>query len=406
MKHRDHRKDTTVAASPGVPDGIPVHARPSPKSKAPGREPDSRPGKAISGSQFRDSGTRNPEPAIRNQSDPEYRAFAAQAVLERLKRVARELDGVRSGSDIEYVHRMRVASRRLRTALRLFEKCFPGKPFRRWQKELRAITRALGRARALDVQIEFVRAFESAGRDARFRPGVKRLLLRLSQKRERAQRKVLKWLADFGASGVSEKMTAALSPLVTQGAGRVPPAELREDARNWIQRGADELLEYESYVTRPRANEELHAMRIAAKHLRYTLEVFEPLFAEEGRTSSRLRVPRSEKNGTRNPEPGTRSSLHAALEAAKMVQSLLGTLHDCDVWLELLPRFLERESKRSLDFHGQHRAFRRLVPGIEHFRLSVVRLRRRTYREFAACWQEIRHDRVWESLSATVRGET
>lgn len=347
----------------------------------------------------RDPGTPDPQNPVRVRPDPDYQAFAAQAALERLARVTREIDGVRQARDIECVHRMRVASRRLRTAFRLFEKCFPAKPFRRWQREMRAITRALGRARDLDVQIEFVGDFEQTMRDARFRPGVKRLLLRLSQKRERAQRKILRRLADFQSSGASESMAVVLSPLVIQGTSQVPSPALLQDAREWIQHGLNAVTEYEPYVAQPRAVKELHALRIAAKHLRYTLEIFEPLFREgTPATSAPLPAPLSSL-------PDIASSLHAPLEAAKKVQTFLGTLHDCDVWLEFLPRFLEKESKLSLDFHGHNRAFRRLAPGIEHFRLSVLRLRRRTYHRFAAFWQETRNDKVWESLLATVQDE-
>jgi CHAD domain-containing protein len=313
----------------------------------------------------------------------------------RLERVTKEIDGVRKANDIECVHRMRVASRRLRTALRLFEKCFPGKPLRRWQREMRAITRALGKARDLDVQIESVREFERSLRDPRNRPGVRRLVLRLSQKRARAQRKVTSRLTDFQASGASESMTTALSPLVVQSDSLGPAPELLQDARSWIQRGLNDLLKYEPYVTKPKAVKELHAMRIAAKHLRYMLEILEPLFAGRRETD----------DGRRADSAGLRSPVSGPIEAAKQVQSLLGTLHDCDVWLELLPRFLERESERSLDHHGHGREFKRLAPGLERFRLSVVRLRGRTYRRFAAFWQETRSNRTWESVIANVERE-
>ncbi|MFQ6042085.1 MAG: CHAD domain-containing protein, partial [Candidatus Poribacteria bacterium] len=55
--------------------------------------------------------------------------------------------------DIEYVHRMRVASRRLRSGFALFEECFPPKRLKRWRKQIRRVTRALGDARYTDVQI-------------------------------------------------------------------------------------------------------------------------------------------------------------------------------------------------------------------------------------------------------------
>lgn len=344
-----------------------------------------------------DSRTRNP--------DREYLAFAARAALERLGRVTREIDGVREARDIEFVHRMRVSSRRLRTALRLFEPCFPAKPFRRWQREMRAITRALGRARDLDVQIAAVADFVEPLRDARLRPGVRRLLLRLTQKRERAQRKVLSRLADFQASGASESMAAVLSPLAIQPRCATPSPVLLQDVREWVRHGLNAVLEYEPYVAQARAVKELHSLRIAAKHLRYTLEIVEPLFAPDRMLKSGGRGPGAGdgSHGT-GPRPGSSvaNPLHPALEAARSVQTCLGTLHDCDVWLEFLPRFLERESKLSLDFHGHNRAFRRLAPGIEHFRRGILRLRRRTYCRFAALWQETRTTRVWEALVETV----
>jgi CHAD domain-containing protein len=50
-----------------------------------------------------------------------YCPFIADALLERMKAMAGEIAGVRDpGDDIEHVHRMRVASRRVRSALSMF----------------------------------------------------------------------------------------------------------------------------------------------------------------------------------------------------------------------------------------------------------------------------------------------
>ena len=67
-----------------------------------------------------------------------------------------EITGVKEAQDIEYIHRMRVASRRLRAALPLFSSCFPDKQYTKWMKEITKITRALGDARDADVQIAFL----------------------------------------------------------------------------------------------------------------------------------------------------------------------------------------------------------------------------------------------------------
>lgn len=57
-------------------------------------------------------------------------------------------------NDIEGVHDMRVATRRLRAALEIFAPCFPKMPHRRVLKEVKALADALGGRRDPDVSIE------------------------------------------------------------------------------------------------------------------------------------------------------------------------------------------------------------------------------------------------------------
>lgn len=91
--------------------------------------------------------------------DDEYRQYGAGILLQLAADMAGETTGVKSGADIEHIHRMRVASRRLRAALPLFVDCFPKKEYANGMKEVRQITRSLGRARDLDVQIAFLRTY-------------------------------------------------------------------------------------------------------------------------------------------------------------------------------------------------------------------------------------------------------
>ena len=58
--------------------------------------------------------------------------------------------------DIERVHDMRVATRRLRAALEVFEPCFPRKRYREALKRVKALADALGERRDRDVAIEFL----------------------------------------------------------------------------------------------------------------------------------------------------------------------------------------------------------------------------------------------------------
>ena len=95
--------------------------------------------------------------------------FGAIALQRYLDALNQEIDGVRSGKDVESIHDMRVASRRLRSGLELFKPCLPAKHFPIWEKQVRKVTKALGAARDTDVQLERLAAFakNSAGQPCR-----------------------------------------------------------------------------------------------------------------------------------------------------------------------------------------------------------------------------------------------
>src|SRR5438067_12983949 len=76
----------------------------------------------------------------------------ARILLHYLHDLMAEIPHVHQTEDSEYVHRMRVASRRMRSFLPLFALCLSRKTCDRWRKQLRRFTRALGEARDTDVQ--------------------------------------------------------------------------------------------------------------------------------------------------------------------------------------------------------------------------------------------------------------
>lgn len=303
--------------------------------------------------------------------DPAEVAFAATVVLERLRTMAGEAGGVKDGSDIEFVHRMRVASRRLRTALRVFADCLPARPLKVWLRMVRRITRSLSRARDLDVQLEFVARFNTPRLKPRFRLGIGRLELRLRQQRAGQQTEVAKRVERFEASRVVESIEDRLGPL----AANAPASNaLWRRVGREVGSRLDEVLGYCNYIDRPGCVAELHEMRIATKHLRYSLELFQPLFDNR---------------------------LDSIIEKTKELQTLLGDLHDADVWIEFLPGFARTERQRAIDYSGSDRGIPRLVPGLEYLKNRVTALRRKHYREFARAWHQSEADQVWERLAQT-----
>jgi CHAD domain-containing protein len=92
--------------------------------------------------------------------DEPFALAAARVVEVRAEEVfAHSTDGVLGIDDIEPLHDMRVATRRLRAALEVFRPCFPRKRYRRALKPLKALADALGERRDRDVSIEFLEGF-------------------------------------------------------------------------------------------------------------------------------------------------------------------------------------------------------------------------------------------------------
>jgi CHAD domain-containing protein len=81
---------------------------------------------------------------------------AHAAIHQQLAAVLDNLPGTRAGDDIEALHDMRVASRRLRAAMSVFADAFPPRQFTPLEKQVAQITDALGAVRDADVQIEYL----------------------------------------------------------------------------------------------------------------------------------------------------------------------------------------------------------------------------------------------------------
>jgi CHAD domain-containing protein len=86
-------------------------------------------------------------------ADDSYGEAAARIVETRGAELVAHAGGVLDTGDIERVHDMRVATRRLRAALEVFEPCFARKPFKQTLREVKQLADALGERRDRDVGI-------------------------------------------------------------------------------------------------------------------------------------------------------------------------------------------------------------------------------------------------------------
>lgn len=174
----------------------------------------------------------------------------------------------RAGEDIEGVHQMRVATRRLRAALRVFGDVLPGDSDV-IRAELKWLADALGAVRDLDIQIDAVRAgAESIEASAEALPPV---LAWFEARHVAARAHLLETLdsARYAALVTSLSMLVAMDSLGWPATALAPatdslPDRLRMPYRRYRKaaRGVGQ--------TSPMAD--LHRARIRAKQLRYALE--------------------------------------------------------------------------------------------------------------------------------------
>jgi len=145
--------------------------------------------------------------------------------------------------------------------------------------------------------------------------------------------------------------------------------------RRHIFRQLDALLRHQDSLADPDDQKRHHAMRIAAKRLRYTLEIARPVYAGQ---------------------------LEEAVGAIKKVQSLLGEVHDCDVWAEHLDAFASSEHGRITALFGHPGRFTRLQPGIDYLRQDRRRHRQEVFTQLVAYWAELGRRRFWDGLTSVV----
>ncbi|MDX6583941.1 MAG: hypothetical protein QOI10_3125 [Solirubrobacterales bacterium] len=149
--------------------------------------------------------------------DDAFAAAAAKIVATRARELADEAAGVLDVDDIERVHDMRVATRRLRAALEVFEPCFSKRRFRATLKEVKALADALGERRDRDVTIAALTDFESEI-GAPDRPGIRNLTERLRHEQAKANEGLAPYVTRARVTALRER----LDELVAEAEGTIP----------------------------------------------------------------------------------------------------------------------------------------------------------------------------------------
>lgn len=194
-----------------------------------------------------------------------------------------EEEGARAGADIEHVHNMRVAIRRMRSVFRLLGNYYHPKAIRPYRRGLQAVMQALGEVRDLDVMIHDLLAFlplvppEQTGALQSVIDGLdqRRTVARAALVAELDSKRYRRLCQDFGVF-LTTPAAGARGPAD----GKIVPVQVRHAAPPLICERLAEVRAYDAVLPTSDAPT-LHQLRIAFKALRYTVSLFDNLLGPE-----------------------------------------------------------------------------------------------------------------------------
>lgn len=204
-------------------------------------------------------------------------AVLVRAKLDEQVRAVLEHEPIaRVGVDPEGVHQMRVAVRRMRAALKADGSTL-GDAADHLQAELKWLGGSLGAVRDLDVQLEHLRAlatdFEPDEQEA-----VERLLAGLLADRRRTRQRMLGMLRSKRYTKLLDALAAAVRSEISAN-GEVAPTSKKQWAASLIElikRPYHKLIKAADALDENPPDDDLHALRIRGKRLRYAAELAAP----------------------------------------------------------------------------------------------------------------------------------
>jgi len=294
--------------------------------------------------------------------------WVAEVLRVRFDEVVNLRDAALDFSDIEGVHSMRVATRRLRSALRDFMPLMDKRPSKRVRKELKQLADALGAVRDQDVAIVALEALQVEAETEPIKEGIGKLLEERRDSREVARLDLTEALAAHHLNDLQERFTATIDKAVRRKKSK-QTVSFNEAGGDIVADSLQDLLDLGASLYEPFNIEELHEMRIAAKRLRYAIELFVACFGER--------------------------IAPFADEIAEM-QSFLGEVHDCDIWIESFGKRLGHGQESVTTNGSDYQTAAWLLS-------EFVKKRTKEYRSALKLWSEWEANHFAERMRAMIQ---
>lgn len=183
---------------------------------------------------------------------------------------------VLEASDLEAIHDLRVASRRFRAALRLFEPWLPQKNAALLQKNLRKLTRVLGGLRNIDEALLFFRLRTPAESACEYQ-----LCYLLTQMRGGELARVKESLAAFDRHRLNRTVRKAAARLAANHISADKEGSLPGYFSDTCRRLYQPIHDLLPTATSPEQRGPRHQLRIAIKKWRYFFEIVTPVLGSD-----------------------------------------------------------------------------------------------------------------------------
>jgi CHAD domain-containing protein len=239
---------------------------------------------------------------------------------ERVQKLLSHEEATRNDTDVEALHDMRVASRRLREAFEIFDFCFPQKSYQKFYRRIKQVTRALGDVRNADVATIYFKNLSATTDDILVQVALEDILRRMARERRQARLQLTK--------GLDESRVSQLPAELANVFVRVENLPVRYQrgprqsivlARRQLSQRVREFFSARAAVTGENDEVNLHKVRIAVKKLRYAIETFDYAVGE---------------------------AVTGNLKELKRLQEAIGELHDRDVFAGIVRKRLVKLQSR------------------------------------------------------------
>lgn len=249
----------------------------------------------------------------------EYDVWTADVLRLRFDEVISFAGAALVDENINGVHDMRVALRRLRSALRDFADLCGDKSLKGISRELKHLAAVLGAVRDHDVAMIALSDLTTQTDDDSIKMGIDSLLDGQRIERERNFAQLQGSFSVRSLAELREHFTDSIDAVLHR-QKRCRPNTLKDAASAVIGSRLRDLCDRGNAIYEPFASTKLHGLRIAAKRLRYAIELFGECLDDDIRAF--------------------------ADELAKL-QANLGEVHDCDIWIDDLSSRLTRKKARN-----------------------------------------------------------